>query len=245
MQTSNSQKQILYSKEGKVHASNYCEIYIPSEYFDSGSFAVNTGKNIETIGILFIQSWENDTPSGVKLLKIPTRITLAVYETSQGEITVNGVKIKCTILKYMKDAFIMINAIIQGKSEAEMFLSIMLSGRLPKVISYDDILDIWWKNMELTGVSFKVPSKMYEFIIASLYRDKNNIKKRFGQSYGRSMSVTPYDYKTGNIRDIVENLSTFSGFIYEDISRMITAGINNSYEGIEEQESPLEQIIKM
>jgi len=38
-------------------------------------------------------------------------------------------------------------------------------------------------------------------------------------------------------------ISTFSGIVYEDINRMITSGLNNTLEGVEEQISPLEKII--
>jgi len=42
---------------------------------------------------------------------------------------------------------------------------------------------------------------------------------------------------------VVKDLSTFSGMVFEDIGMMISNGINNSIEGVEEPVSPLEKII--
>jgi hypothetical protein len=119
-----------------------------------------------------------------------------------------------------------------------------MNGKLPKTLDYAKLADMWWRNLNLADISFKVPSKIYECIIATIYRDPNDITQRFGQYYGKSSSISGYKYQTGNIRDIVESLSTFSGIVYEDINRMITSGINNSLEGREEPVSPLEKIMK-
>ena len=95
----------------------------------------------------------------------------------------------------------------------------------------------------MAGVNFQVPSKIYEMIISNIYRNPNNVKQRYGEYYGKQTNPKGIDYKTGNVRDVVEGLSTFSGMVFEDISRMITSGINNSLDGIEEPVSPLEKII--
>ena len=80
-------------------------------------------------------------------------------------------------------------------------------------------------------------------IIAATYRNPHNTKERYGQYYGRQTNPNGYDYKTGNVREVVKDLSTFTGMVFEDISGMISNGINNSINNNEEPVSPLEKII--
>ena len=101
----------------------------------------------------------------------------------------------------------------------------------------------WWKNLEMAGISYKVPSQMFEMIIAANYRDPHNQKKRYGQVYGKQEVPDEFGYKPQNVRETVKNLSTFSGMVFEDISTMITNGLNNSKDNVEEPISPLEKII--
>jgi hypothetical protein len=235
---------LLYNSNGRIYNNSYCEIYIPTTYFDTAGFATNNGSTIETLGLLYIQEFKNGAPQGIKLLNIPTILTINIYETSETAITIHGLTIDVLSCNYVKDSFMFFEYITQGREVAELFLRYMMNGKLPKTLDYAKIADIWWKNLELANISFNVPSKIYESIIASIYRNPNDVKQRFGEYYGKSPFISGYRYKTGNIRDIVENLSTFSGLVYEDINRMITSGINNTIEGVEEPVSPLEKIIR-
>lgn len=230
---------ILTPKNGKLYTAEPCEIYIPEDYFEE-SFAILQGSTIETFGLLFIKG--NSSPS-IKMINIPTTIVLNVYDVGPGEITVHNRKIKVRVAKYVKDVEVMNQMVVQGREKGEMFLDLVLAGKLPKILNYKDLAEIWWSNLTISGVRYDVPSKIYELILATIYRDPNNPKRRYGQHYGRQTNPTGYDYATGNIRQIVANLSTFSGFVFEDFSAMITNGINNSLEGVEEDVSPLEKII--
>lgn len=69
------------------------------------------------------------------------------------------------------------------------------------------------------------------------------MKERYGQVFGKRTDPDGYDYATGDVRSVVKNLSTFSGMVFEDIGTMISSGINNSVNNVEEQVSPLEKII--
>jgi hypothetical protein len=166
-----------------------------------------------------------------------------IYNYTERTVDIEGMNIKCMVLEYMKDAYVMHQSITQGREVAETFLQMVLAGKVPKTISYMKLIDIWWKNLSISGVNFKVPSKIYEMILASIYRSPNNPKERYGQYIGRQNNTTGLDYKTNNVREVVKNLSTFSGMVFEDMNAMITNGINNSINNIEEQESPLEKII--
>ena len=233
---------VLYAKDGKMLTNTYMEIYIPLNYFD-GNFAVNKGASIETIGVFYTRAYNAGVEGPIRLLNIPAVINVMVYDFQQEEIKVNGKSLQVMTLKYLKDSYVLHQTVQKGREVAEAFLNSMLMGKLPNTLNYAKVIDIWWRNLIISGVSYKVPSKIYEMIIANIYRNPNNVKQRYGEYYGKQTNPNGYDYKTGNVRDVVEGLSTFSGMVYEDINRMITSGINNSLDGIEEPVSPLEKII--
>lgn len=233
---------ILYAKDGKIYCNDYMEIYIPMSYFDSGT-AINKGGTIETLGLLYTRAFPGGKEEPIKMLNIPVYVDLMVYEFRNQTITIAGRKIDVMTLQYLKDAYILHQTIVKGREVGEHFLETVLAGKLPPTIRYDQIINIWWKNLEFAGISFKVPSKIYEMIVATIYRSPRNQKERYGQYYGRNPSASGYDYKTGNVRSVVKDLSTFSGMVFEDISTMISNGIANSIDNVEEPVSPLEKII--
>ena len=119
----------------------------------------------------------------------------------------------------------------------------ILNGKVPKCLNYAKIIDIWWKNCIISNTDSKCVTKVFELVLAAMYRSGEDFKHPYRQVYGKRTEQVGYDYATGNVRDVVESLSTFSGMVFEDISRMITSGINNSIEGVEEPVSPFEKII--
>ena len=170
-------------------------------------------------------------------------VQFMVYETKQDTIKVNNRSIEVMTLQYMKDAYVLHQSVTKGREVAGSFLNLILGGKIPTSINYSQVIDLWWRNLEIAGISYKVPSKIFEMIIASIYRNPHNPKKRYGQYYGSHPNSDGYDYVTGNVQDVVKQLSTFSGMVFEDINTMISNGINNSIEGKEEPISPLEKII--
>lgn len=233
---------LLHAENGKILASEYLEIYIPQSYFDDG-IAQNRGDKIESFGVAYIRGFKGGNPGEIKLFNIPTVQEFMVHESKFDTITVHNIKIDCLTLEYPKDSYIIHQTLPKGREIANAFMAIVLGGKLPKTINYADLIDIWWKNLEISGISYNVPSKIFEMILASIYRNPNNTKQRYGQLYGKRTNPEGYDYKTANVRSVVKDLSTFSGMVFEDIGAMISNGINNSNQGIEEPVSPLEKII--
>lgn len=233
---------VLYANGGKIYCSEYIELYIPNSYFDSG-IAQNRGASIESFGVLYIRQFPNGQPGEIKMFNVPIVAQFNVLETHSAVIDVRDKKIDCTVLEYPKDSYIMHQTLPKGREVANTFLDAVLGGKLPKTINYADLIDIWWRNLEISGISYKVPSKIFEMILASIYRNPHNLKERYGQLYGRQTNPNGYDYATENVRAVVKDLSTFSGMIFEDMGTMISNGINNSLTGAEEPESPLERII--
>ena len=235
---------ILYAEGGKIYCKDYMEIYIPMEYFNSdNTIAFNRGASIETIGLVYTRAFEKGTPGPIKLFNLPVTVNFMVYESKQESIRVNNRTIDVLTLEYLKGAYVLHQSVTKGREVAGAFLNMILGGKLPHTLNYTQVIDLWWRNLEISGISYKVPSKIFEMIIASIYRNPHNQKQRYGQYYGSHPDATGYDYTTGNVRSVVKQLSTFSGMVFEDINTMISNGINNSIEGNEEPISPLEKII--
>lgn len=233
---------VLYAKDGKIFCNEYMELYIPMLYFNKG-IAINKGASVETFGILYTKAFPNGTEGEMKLFNLPVVTNFMVYDSRNETIHINGKAMDVLTLQYLKDSYIVHQTVTKGREVANTFLDSMLSGKLPSTLNYAKIIDIWWRNLEISGISYKVPSKIYEMIIANIYRNPSNMKQRYGQHYGKQSNPTGYDYKTENVRMVVKDLSTFSGMVFEDIGMMISNGINNSIEGVEEPVSPLEKII--
>lgn len=233
---------ILYAKDGKIYCNDYMEIYIPNEFFEN-NIALNKGASIETLGLVYTRAFSNGEPGPIRFFNVPAMINLMVYDFKQEVIEVNGMKISVMTLEYPKDSYVLHQTITKGREVAESFLEMILNGKLPKTLDYRRIIDLWWRNLTYSGVSFKVPSKIYEMIIATTYRNPHNPKERYGQLFGRQTNPSGFDYKTGNVRSVVKELSTFSGMVFEDIGTMISNGVNNAIDEVEEPVSPLEKII--
>lgn len=233
---------VLYAKNGKIYCNDYMEIYIPMSYFDNKT-AVNKGSSIETLGIVYTKAFHNGQEGPLRLINLPAIVNYMIYEFKQDTITIGGKSVDVFTLQYMKDSYVLHQTVTKGRDVAIGFLGTVLAGKLPNTLNYNNVLNVWCKNLEVSGISFKVPLKIYEMILASIYRNKHNPKERYGQYYGRQSNPNGYDYVTGNVRSVVKDFSTFSGMVFEDMGTMITNGINNSVEGIEEPISPLEKII--
>ena len=233
---------LLYKKDGKILAKEFLEIYIPKSYIDDG-FAIDHGLSIQTTGLLYIRSYTGGKEGPLKTLNIPVIIDVMQYNYEMEEIDVKGKSLEVRTLKFIKDSCVIHGTIQMGKDVSEKFLNTLLSGKIPKTVDYSKLINIWWKNLEMAGTTFKIPSKMFELIIAVIYRSPKNIKERFGMVYGKQSNPDGYNYQTGNVVDAVEGQSTFSGIAFENFTRMVTSGVLNTRENREEIESPLEKII--
>ena len=233
---------ILYAEGGKIYCNDYMEIYIPMAYFNN-NIAINKGSSIETLGLVYIKTFPKGQEGQLQLLNLPTTINLMVYDFKHETIRINNIAQDVMTLQYLKDSYVLHQTVTKGREIANVFLTMMLAGKLPKTLNYTKVLDVWWRNLEISGISYKVPSKIFEMIIATIYRNPNNTKQRYGQYYGKQSNPNGYDYKTDNVRGVVKDLSTFSGMVFEDIGNMISNGIDNSIEDVDEPVSPLEKII--
>lgn len=224
--------------------AQYCEFYVPMSYFDS-KWMVQLSDTIKGLGLFNIGIFENGELKEIRLLNLPTSVEFFVYDTERRTMNFKGEEnVQCLVLKYIKDQKIMESSTIEDSSSSEMYLDIILKGKVPQSIPYTKVLNVWIKNQTLNKVSFGVPSAVLEMILAVCYRDKNNMEQKFSTVIGKDLNVSEWDYKMAKIREICQYASTFSAMTFEDINAMITTSVNRTREKRYEMESPVEKIIK-
>lgn len=224
--------------------AQYCEFYVPMSYFDS-KWMVQLSDTIKGLGLFNIGIFENGELKEIRLLNLPTSVEFFVYDTERRTMNFKGEEnVQCLVLKYIKDQKIMESSTIEDSSSSEMYLDIILKGKVPPSIPYTKVLNVWIKNQTLNKVSFGVPSAVLEMILAVCYRDKNNMEQKFSTVIGKDLNVSEWDYKMAKIREICQYASTFSAMTFEDINAMITTSVNRTREKRYEMESPVEKIIK-
>ena len=225
----------------------YCEFYIPTEYFAMGKkFAEDFTEKIHVIGLFNVGIFEDGKLVDVRVFNVPVYLDINVYEFEVRMIDIgSGTPIECRVYKYYQDSIICRAFIAENSGVAQTFLQLIISGNMPGTIPYSQVLSVWRKNLELSGVNLGVSSAIMEMILAVMYRDAKDPSKKYCIRYGSTADSSEFDYMSASIRQICQYNSTFTGIIYEDIDSMITSAINRNRNGKEEGDTPMEKIIKM
>lgn len=225
----------------------YCEFYIPTEYFAMGKkFAEDFTEKIHVIGLFNVGIFEDGKLVDVRVFNVPVYLDINVYEFEVRMIDIgSGTPIECRVYKYYQDSIICRAFIAENSGVAQTFLQLIISGNMPGTIPYSQVLSVWRKNLELSGVNLGVSSAIMEMILAVMYRDAKDPSKKYCIRYGSTVDSSEFDYMSASIRQICQYNSTFTGIIYEDIDSMITSAINRNRNGKEEGDTPMEKIIKM
>lgn len=239
-------------KDEKLYfVGNYMEVYLPRFYFDTG-IASQIGSNIEAFGVFNFRIYSSEEKKENTMLhtfKFPSPILLCPSSTSNEKdlklISEIEGSSEYTILKFYKgDMFIANLNIKRDVDNVEKFLKLLNNGKLPNTLAYDEILELWFTNLDINNMSLNVPSTAMELVISEVYRDKNDLSKSFRYKAGSGGKVSMYDYKAVNLKAISNYNSTFTAITFEDIDLAITNSVNKTRYNIKEVESPIEKTIK-
>lgn len=235
-------------KNDIVYDGEELHLYIPEEYYER-SVAIEMGEYVSVLGVLNAQEYKKGKPVGkLELFSVPAMVDIYPTEMeSTPEIAIiPGVKKqKYTLAKFYKGDKIMSADIAKDSSNAELFLRLLMSGALPPTIRYEQLLRIWDKNLDISGIRLNVSSNIMEIIIREIYRDPKDPTRPFAMRIGASKDVSQLDYQAENIREICALNSTFSGIIFEYFDRMVGSGIMKNVNNTPQTISPVEKIIKM
>jgi hypothetical protein len=235
----------FYIRDGNIIAKRDLEIYLPISYFEIAG-TEDFGHSIQCLGILPYSAIVEGKPEKIQLIKIPTLLILNKYDFRLDTIKLISATDDVITLMYPQDSIIGAASVVKSGASTSMFVNYLLKGKLPtKLVAYDDIFDLLKMNLNINSINLGMPDSALEILIANLCRYKGDRTKRFATVYGKSDTVSPYDYVIVSTRELTKLLSTFSGISFENIKPMLTNGIIRSRKGMKEPVSPIEAVIKM
>ena len=227
----------------------YCEFYIPQFYFDgTNGFAQDMGASINVMGIFNIGFFENGKLKEMRILNLPSWITVYVYDNMNKAVHLPGETdpVPCRVLQFYQGNKVMNSSIIQDSENCEKYLDFILKGKVPSSVPYNASIALWRKNQVMNKVHMGVPSVIEELILSATYRYKKDVTKKFAHVIGKDpKGVSQFDYKMVNVRQICQFTSTFTAVTFEDIDSMITTSLNRTREKKAETASPIEKVLKM
>lgn len=243
--------QKVFADDGKGHIIvniPYLEVYIPMSRFDkSGKYAEDNGDTIRAVACLPIGIFENDKFVEYRTIKLGEIMDFYVGDSETETKQLPGMEKPEPVrtLRYRKGDIVFDNYIIQNSLNVQKFIEMVLGGKLPSTLAYDQAMGIWTKNLSMNKVNLAVPFANLELILSVTCRDKTDPTKTFAQKIAENPNVSMYDYVGVNMRQICQYSSTFSALTFEDFDAMATSSVRRTKMKMEEPVSPLEQIIKM
>lgn len=251
-------KEFKTSSDGRyiVTAMPFTEVYIPKDIYsdniDRGGnpVAYAYGEGVRATGLFnirFFTSPETDR-SKVKLRTFNYPNTITMYPSHKVEMTLqlspDMEEDKYVVLQFEEGDIMMMTEIQQNSKNCEAFMNHLIRGKLPKGLSYSDLFFAWMKNFEINGMDPGVPAITLQMIISENCRAKGDPMKQF-RKVVNNKGVKLTDYEVHNMVDICSNNSVFNALTFERYPKMLTTSLNMTKDGVEQNETPLEQILYM
>lgn len=225
----------------------YMEAYIPLSFFKSG-LAENYGERINVLGLINVREFDkSNKPLKLETLNFPSMVNIYPTEVSESKgvtlIPGNPAEDYLVAKFYRGDKF-MDSAVKSDSTYVELFLNLLLRGKIPHSIPYTKVLNLWEKNLEINQVHLGVPNSILELIIREVYRNPEKPEEPFAKFIGKDPSgISEYCYGTANMRTICARNSTFAAMTFEDFDSMVNYSLNRSKYNKDETISPIEKII--
>lgn len=232
-----------------IFNGTYMEAYIPANMFDKGTCQYMGSDKVNIFG-LFVFKISNangniDDKCKLQTFNFPSMFISkpSSVETRVVEFYPGKGEVKYIVLKFFKDDAVMFSSKVLSKIEnIEIYINLLIEGNLPSTLSYDDLLSITLKCMNING-RMHVQALLFSVVISNMYRYKNNLTVPFRKIIGKG-EASPLDYTAVNARTVCANDSTFSALIFEDADTMILSSVNRKRYNKDTNPSPVESLIK-
>lgn len=249
---------IMLKDDNIIVNAERLEVYIPKEFFaadridkdiEHSAIATSVGDAYRIIALLNarVAMTENDDIKKSKLYTFNYPQVVMTYPSDSYESTLSlypeDEPEPFIVLVYTYGDILIPAQSPQNADNCTKFLNLLVRGKIPRTIKYEDIFKAWKTNLELNNCGPGVPDSYMQFIIAKLYKDRKDPRKDFRFIYGKDMSRN--DYTPYSIRGAVANTSAFSGQIFEDMGKMMTTSVNMTRRGLEQERSPVEACLWM
>lgn len=241
-------KFLVKEKDSMIFNGEVMKIYIPTEYFEQNIAEFN-GNEVNTIAFFFFEvktfEYEEKNKDGqILICKLPAKIAFEFVnkETETRNLKDTG-EIKYEVFTLNKGSIFMKNVnVIQSAANAKDFIYMLHKGHFPSIIPYNDIMDLYIKNLEINKLNLGSQSIVYELIIADLMRDKDDIKTPFRKVVNKGKGQL--EYKNISMKNIAFQSSTYSGIAFEDINKALIGSVAKDIRKDKEIISPVEKTIK-
>lgn len=244
-------------EENIILNTEYAEAYIPFELYDDkaekkSSVVTEFGEGIKTIGLFNMRFFPSDTASRhstpLRTFNYPNMIV--TYPTSHDVSTIalerGDEPEKYIILKYYKGDIIMNSAIEMNSTNCEVFLNLIMKGKIPKTLNYQDILKSWEQNFDINGIDPGVPSLTLQLILSEQCRSFSNPALQYRKVAGKKAPGEGKEkYYIANMRTVASLTSVFNALTFENEGDMLMASINMTRENIPQFRSPIEKVLTM
>ena len=232
----------------------YAEVYIPDDLFISPmkdptqrTLAFFTGEELQTIGIFYIRFFDSeDTPrekATLRTLNYPNMIECRPSgKTTKEVLELNGQTDVYRVYRFYQGDILMDAVSKKSPSNVELFSRLVLAGKIPRSLSYDDIYFAWLKNFRINDVSASIPPVLMQAMIARLCRVRGNPDVQFRMIAGKQ-KVNPRDYQMININQASQHSSVMGALSFERFSESLTNSLYMSKTDTKQDISPLEMVI--
>ena len=235
--------------------SEYAEVYIPDDVMlknnkepTSSTVAYDVGEFVVCVGIFYIRFFESDTQDRdsvpVRTLCYPNKIEMhPTSGTSKPvELTINGETDKYRIYKFYKGDILMEASSMKSYLNTEMITKMVMSGKMPKSLTYDDLYFSWLDCFRINGLSTGIPPALMQAIIAKMCRDPNDVTKQYRMIAG-AKKADPRGYQMLSMNQVSAYSSVMSSMAFERFAEKLTTSLNMTKEGTPQEPSPIEKLI--
>lgn len=240
----------LVQKGDNMYLTNVAaKIYIMKSWVGKKATRV-IGRRVNSLGLLPIKIYKDkffETELTTKTLMVPSVVDFIPADIQDEKVKIYpSSDMKEYMVMYFEPGDMICPLIGPRKLDnTVLFTDMMLNGQLDNNIPFNLLTNAWVLNMLSNDVSLHVPITNIDYIVSNLCRYKHDRKKRFSAVLAANPKLSMVDYVFENIRGICANTSVFSALAFEDMNYMLDSALNMVMSNREQQESPLEPIIKL
>lgn len=242
-------------KEGNsvIFDGEYMEIYIPKSNFDNDRSSQLTGEYLFTLGVfnflVYREGKNAKEKAELRTLKLPFKIKIQYRTFFSTKTKLSNELDETDYMVFVLergDLFCVNTEQAQNTNNAKDLIFLIHGGKLPNSIRYESVLDCYLGTTILNGVNLKSELVIFEFIVAELCRYKADTNLPFRKVIGADLTgnISEHDYVLINLKTLPAINSTFSALTFEDINQAIISSVKKTKNNEEENETPIEKVLK-
>ena len=225
------------------------EVYLPYDYYAAELFE-RVGENIRYYGVanfkVFNSEKERENKPSVKTypMGISSMLIARPTETDTMEVqfTKGGKLHKCIVMTFYKnDLFLVEKNIIKNTDNAFILMNRLEAGKLDNVPPNIQA-DMLMYAQVLNKINFGLPSELLEIFVSEKYRDPSNPSRKY--RFADASKIRGDDVVSYNMREDAMQSTAYQGFTHEDINTALITAINRKHDGIVDEPTYMERIIK-